>query len=33
VLGNRKAIVEELYAAVPPPHILVADARQKVEVN
>jgi feruloyl-CoA synthase len=33
VLARRAAVVEELYASVPPAHVIVADARQNAEVN
>jgi feruloyl-CoA synthase len=33
VLAHRAALVEELYAAAPPGHVIVADARQTAEVN
>jgi len=33
VLAHRAALVEELYAAAPPPYVIVADAMQTAEVN
>lgn len=33
VLANRATLVEELYAGMPPSHVLVAGARQTEQVN
>jgi len=33
VLANRAPLLEELYAGLPPSHVLVAGARQTEQVN
>jgi feruloyl-CoA synthase len=33
VLAHRSALIEDLYAGAPPPHVIVAGAAQPIEVN